>query len=168
MFLNTKYQIKYSVALIFAGAIVLQAFHMVEHFAQLHQHAFLGLSIPESNGLITALNLEEIHWIYNLTYFIMLMFVFKYCSFFDLQNRTDGQKVAILSFNTAFFLQGYHLVEHTVRMAQYFNTGCTPCVGILGIFFDGVYLHFVVNFLVFVFPFCAFFVFGFYKKCFRK
>jgi hypothetical protein len=160
----TQYKIKKSTALVFFAAILVQVFHMLEHFAQIYQHAILGLSIRDSVGLITFLNLEYVHWIYNLAYLILLGIVFKECRFFTLKDRTNSQKVAIILFGLSFFLQVYHVIEHTVRMSQYHITGCIPCMGILGSYFDGVYLHFVLNFLVFVYPLGVFFMFGFYKK----
>ncbi|KAF6245476.1 hypothetical protein [Nitrosopumilus sp. b2] len=167
MLSNVKYSISQKIVIVFVSALALQTFHMLEHLVQLHQHAILGWSIKDSSGIVGALNLEEIHWVYNLAYFVLLGIVFKDCSFFRLQDRMDGQKVAVLLFGIAFFLQGYHLVEHTVRMIQHFITGCSPCVGVLGVYVDGVYLHFILNFLVFTYPFGAFFVFGFHKKIVR-
>jgi hypothetical protein len=153
---------------VFLVAISLQSFHMLEHIVQLHQHAILGWSIKDSSGLFAALNLEEIHWIYNVAYLILLAIVFKKCSFQKIQNRPDFHKVFVLLFNISFFLQGYHVIEHSVRMIQYLQTQCVPCPGILGPFVDGVYLHFTLNFLVFIYPLAAFFVLGFHKKIISK
>jgi len=162
--LPDSFVIKKSTAVAFVVTLAVQSFHMVEHVAQIHQHAILDFSVAESQGLIGALNLEWVHWVYNLAYFILLGLVFKGYLFYNLDKRTDGQKVGILLFNVGFFLQGYHVIEHNVRMFQFFVTECTPCVGVLGVFFDGVYLHFVINFLVFIFPLATFFIFGFHKR----
>lgn len=51
-----------------------------------------------------------------------------------------------------FLLQGYHVVEHTVRMGQFFQLGCTPCPGILGWYVDLVYLHFTTNTATWLLP----------------
>jgi hypothetical protein len=152
-----------SISYVFLAAITLQSFHMLEHIVQLHQHAILGWSIQDSNGLFAVLNLEEIHWVYNAGYLILLAIVFKKGSF-KIYSRSKPHKVFVLLFNLSFFLQGYHVVEHSVRMIQYLQTQCTPCLGLLGPFVDGVYLHFTLNFLVFVYPLTAFFVLGFHKK----
>lgn len=123
LLLDTQYKIKKSTALVFFAAILVQVFHMLEHFAQIHQHAILGLSIKDSVGLLPFLNLEYVHWIYNLAYLILLGIVFKECRFFTLKDRTDSQKIAIILFGLGFFLQGYHVIEHTVRVSQYHITG---------------------------------------------
>jgi hypothetical protein len=157
-----------SIAFVFLAAIVLQSFHMLEHVVQIHQHAILGWSIQDSSGLFAVLNLEEIHWFYNAGYLILLAIVFKKCSFLKIYNRPNPHKVFVLLFNLSFFLQGYHVVEHSVRMVQYLQTQCVPCPGILGPFVDGVYLHFTLNFLVFIYPLAAFFVLGFHKKIISK
>jgi hypothetical protein len=164
MFSVSVNELNKSIAFVFLAAIVLQSFHMLEHIVQLHQHAILGWSIQDSSGLFAALNLEEIHWVYNFAYLILLVVVFKKCSFFKIHDKPDFQKVFVLLFNISFFLQGYHVVEHSIRMVQYLQTQCVPCPGILGPFIDGVYLHFTLNFLVFVYPLTAFFVLGFHKK----
>lgn len=161
---HSLYKVNRTIAYLLLSAIVLQTFHMIEHIVQLHQHAILGWGVKDSSGWIAALNLEEIHWIYNVSYFLLLGIVFKNCSFFTLKERPKIVRVSIILFNFAFVLQGYHVLEHTVRMTQYFYTQCTPCAGILGAHVDGIYLHFVLNFLVFVYPIGVFFALGFHKQ----
>lgn len=157
-----------SISFVFLAAIALQSFHMLEHIVQIHQHAILGWSIQDSSGLFAVLNLEEIHWVYNFAYLILLAIIFKKCSFFKIHDRPDSYKAFVLLFNISFFLQGYHVVEHSVRLIQYIQTQCLPCSGILGPFVDGIYLHFTLNFLVFIYPLAAFFVLGFHKKIILK
>ena len=137
---------------IFTVAIIIQSFHFVEHLAQFNQHFFQGLSIVESNGLIDSLNVEWVHWVYNLSYFGLLLFLFQKLKVRKLQDKTNGHKVFALVFGLSVILQGYHLLEHSVRMIQWTTTDCISCSGITGSFVDGIALHFIINFLVFVYP----------------
>jgi len=142
---------------VFITASILQAFHIVEHIAQIYQHLILGLSISESHGIIFFLDLEWNHFVFDaLVYFSLLAFVFWRCKFYRL-----GNKSAIL-FSVGLGIQTYHAFEHTVRMIQYYQTGCTPCLGVMGNFFDLVYLHGFLNLIVYILTLVGFL--GVYKR----
>lgn len=142
-------------------ALMAQTFHYVEHVAQVYQHWKLGLSIAESKGILFFLDLEWNHFIFNTLYLVLLIIVS-----FNLHKLKGyfGSRAALVVLDTCLFVQGYHSIEHAVRMVQYFSTGCTPCKGILGFYFDGVYLHFLFNTLVLILPLISFFMLGFHKK----
>jgi hypothetical protein len=145
----------------FTIALVAQTFHMVEHVAQVYEHAVLGWTIGASHGIIFFLDFEWNHFLFNTTYFIALLFVFVSCGFYSSKGLASQNKLALYAFNIGLLIQGYHVIEHSVRMIQYFQTGCTPCKGILGQYFDGIYLHALINTLVYVLPLLAFFLYGF-------
>lgn len=153
---------------IFAAALIGQTFHMIEHAAQVYQHAILGLSISESHGILFFLDLEWNHLIFNALYVGLLAVVFFQCRFYQTSGAVSERRLACLAFNAGFLVQGYHTIEHSVRMIQLFQVGCTPCPGILGRFFDGVYLHAVFNSLVYLLPLIAFFAYGFHSKFFGE
>ncbi len=149
---------------VFTAALVAQTFHMTEHVAQVYQHAVLGWSIPASRGLIFFLDFEWNHFVFNATYMLLLVFVFYQCKFYNVNGPVSERRVACLAFNMGVAVQGYHVVEHSVRIAQFLQTGCDPCKGILGWFFDGVYLHATLNTIVYVLPLVAFFAYGFQSR----
>lgn len=149
---------------VFAIALILQTFHITEHLAQVYQHAVIGLSIPQSHGILFFLDFEWNHFIFNSVYFIVLGVIFIQCRFFDGHGPAGEKRLASLAFTAGFLIQGYHVIEHSVRMTQFYQTGCTPCAGILGRFFDGVYLHFTLNAAVYILPLIAFLAYGFHLR----
>lgn len=148
----------------FTVAMLLQTFHMIEHVAQAYQHGVLGLSISESHGILFFLDLEWNHRVFNALYFALLAVVFFQCNFYKTLGAVKERRASCLSFDVGFLIQGYHVVEHSVRMIQYLQKGCTPCPGILGQLFDGVYLHAIFNTTVYILPLIAFLSYGFYLR----
>jgi hypothetical protein len=136
---------------------------MVEHVAQVYQHTVLGFAAPHSHGILWFLDLEWNHWIFNAAYLILIAVIFYRCKFYRIGNIKNAYRLVFALFGVGLAVQGYHVVEHSVRMVQFFQNGCTPCPGILGLFFDGVYLHALLNTVVYIGPFIAFFSLGFYS-----
>ena len=134
---------------ILALALVIQGFHWIEHLAQVYQHWWLSLPIKESKGILFFLDLEWNHFVFNSVYFLLLVFVW-----FRIQKTSFPVAMRFLIVGT--LIQGYHVIEHTVRIWQHIQTACEPCKGILGWYVDGVYLHFIFNTLVFLLPLIAF------------
>lgn len=130
----------------------IQTFHMTEHFIQVDQHFFQGLSIEESGGIVKELNLEEVHWVYNTSYFVLLLILWKKISLIRKLDKSNLERLIVILFTLTVIFQGYHVLEHTVRVAQYLVTGCTPCIGWLGNFINPIMLHFIINFMVFIYP----------------
>lgn len=138
-----------NILIIFTVAIIIQTFHFIEHIVQFNQHFFLGFSIADSNGLIDELNVEWVHWAYNFSFFFLLVIVYKKLT---IKIITPKERITYILFVMAIIIQGYHLVEHTVRLAQWIISNCFACPGLTGGLIDGVLFHFVMNFLVFVYP----------------
>ena len=139
--------------LIFLGALAIQFFHWIEHIAQVYQHMWLALSIKESRGILFFLDLEWNHLIFNALYLVLLIIVWQRARG---SAHFGGNNLAKYTLGGGMLIQGYHTIEHIVRIAQYFRTGCAPCKGILGWYIDGVYLHFTFNTFVLVLPLIAF------------
>lgn len=152
---------------VFTAALVAQTFHMVEHVAQIYQHAILGLSVRDSHGILFFLDLEWNHFVFNSLYFGLLAFVFFQCKFYRTNGPAGEKRFACYAFLAGLSIQSYHVFEHSVRIIQFLQTGCTPCPGILGRFFDGVYLHGMFNTVVYVLPLLAFISYGFHWKALR-
>lgn len=129
-------------ASIFVLALLVQALHEVEHVAQVYQRLWLGMGPQQAHGILFFLDVEWNHFLFNLGYLLLLSLVALYLLIHPTFAREQlGKKL----FWTGFFIQAYHVVEHTVRMGQFFELGCTPCPGILGWYFDLAYLHFAFN-----------------------
>ena len=106
----------------------------------------------EAHGILFFLDVEWNHFLFNLVYFTLLavvMFILLFVRDFELLRK---RRFTFLLFVLGFLVQAYHLVEHTVRMEQFFKLGCTPCPGILGWHLDLVYLHFSLNTATWLLP----------------
>lgn len=144
-----------NVVVLLLSALLLQTFHEMEHIAQFYQRWWLGVGPQEAHGILFFLDVEWNHFIFNALYFpllaVILFFLLFYPEFRSMRQRRMG-RIELGFFVLAFLLQGYHVIEHTVRMGQFFRLGCTPCPGILGWYFDLVYLHFAINTVTWLLP----------------
>ena len=138
-------------------ALILQFFHYTEHVAQVYQHWLKGLPIKESGGILYFLNLEWNHLIFNDIYLILLILAFvAYVSLIKKDpSLSSSLRSALFFIGATLVIQGYHVIEHIIRVGMHINTGCEPCPGILGKFVDGIYLHFTFNTIVFLLPLIA-------------
>jgi hypothetical protein len=161
--MNGKASLKGSVVLL--AALALQGGHYIEHLAQYYQHAFLYLSIKESHGILFFADLEWNHFVFNLLYFVLVAYAAVKMEFFTAR-AFQGMRNAIYRniFLGGVLLQGYHVLEHSGRIGQHLQTGCTPCPGFLGWYFDGIYLHFTYNSLTLFLPLIAFFGLGIHRQ----
>lgn len=154
---------KKRVAIIFLAALILQGFHMVEHFTQVYQFLVLRMPAFEAHGLLFFLDLEWNHFSFNLLYFLLLAYVYTGYKFYDRKEFAGRNPIPRYAFLAGFFIQGYHVIEHSARIGQFLQSGCTPCEGILGWFFNGILLHFTLNSITWALPMIAFFAYGLYK-----
>lgn len=133
-----------------AIAVIMQSYHMVEHVAQYIQYQFYGIARP--HGIIEQFDTEEIHLIFAIFFFILL---------FTIAHGYYPKKIPITlhMFRAGVGMQGYHMVEHIVRVIEHNTTGCEYCAGILGMFFNNIPLHFVMNWAVLIIPLITFIYF---------
>lgn len=123
-------------------AIFVQSFHMLEHIFQIVQKFALQLST--SRGLVgESLDVEPVHFAYNLAYLGLVTMVW-----FSVR-KTESRLICALS-TFAVGFQGWHFVEHVIKLEQHFTEGCLSCLGILGPFVDIVILHFMYSLVSFV------------------
>jgi len=134
----------------FAATLLVQFLHYIEHLAQVYQHWWLSLPIKESKGILFFLDLEWNHFVFNFAYLVLLVVFF----WFLLRKVSSRAVMRFLIAGT--LIQGYHSIEHAIRIWQHIQTACEPCKGILGWYIDGVYLHFAFNTLVLALPLVAF------------
>jgi hypothetical protein len=60
--------------------------------------------------------------------------------------------------------EGYHFVEHVFKIVQFLDTGMNGTPGILGHFFNLVWLHFVYNTIAYVPLLMVFFIDGYHRS----
>ena len=131
----------------FALTLLIQALHMVEHVAQVTQKFLLHMT--PAHGLIGALDLEQVHFAFNVLYLATLAAVMVGWFYYGSQLCSRQRTMAAILIGTVA-LQSYHMVEHSVKLAQFISTGMQGTPGIAGMHFDGVIFHALMNTAVFV------------------
>lgn len=125
---------------IITWALVIQAAHMVEHIAQVVQKYVLMMD--QARGFLGAVfDLEWVHFVYNSGLEVAFLAAF-------LLWRRAG-RIVPASLTLVVVFQGYHVVEHVVKMIQYYALGITMGPkGILGHAVPLILLHFAFNLVV--------------------
>ena len=131
-------------AALFAAALTVQLGHELEHFVQVVQAKVQHVAPP--HGLFGSIfDTEWVHFGYNLVLFVAMVAVLAaYRGSFWGSRRS----AAVGVFLAGVVFQGYHVVEHTVKIWQHVATGATPAPGIVGHHIDLVWLHFTYNLMV--------------------
>ena len=119
---------------------VSQTAHFFEHVAQMVQIHVLHLGGANAQGIVGQLNIEWVHFIWNALVLIALMALLPHF-------RTNPWLIAVTP------LAAWHLVEHSVMIATYLQTGVSGSPGLLssgGLLFGGLPvarpdLHFLYN-----------------------
>jgi hypothetical protein len=145
---------------IFVLTVAAQAFHMVEHIAQVMQK--FVFHVTPAHGLIGQLNLEQVHFAFNLFYLSMLVAVMIGWFYYGSQVSKKWKAFGIALVLTVL-VQGYHMAEHSVKLVQFIETMMQGTPGILGSHFDGVIFHAALNTAVFLPVLIVFFAAGIYK-----
>jgi hypothetical protein len=149
-----------AVALLFLEMILLQGFHEIEHIVQVFQRTVLG--IGKGAGVLgSVFDVEPVHMIYNLAFLLLLGGVYLGCR----RDRSvipahPGAVMKLLTVSLVF--QGFHTVEHMVKMWQFFETGLNGTPGIVGQWIPVVFLHLGYNTALYVPVVIAFFLGGFH------
>ncbi len=126
-------------ALVFLAVLaVIQTGHMAEHVAQVIQKFVLLL--PRAPGLLGSIfDFEWVHFVYNNTLEIGLIVVYLWW-------RRVSPDQPPWALTGVVWFQGYHSIEHFVKMYQYYALGITVGPkGILGFVFPLIWLHFFLN-----------------------
>ncbi|MDP3734824.1 MAG: hypothetical protein Q8R39_00120 [bacterium] len=113
---------------LFSLALLYQLFHWIEHVVQVYQHWLRGMPAAQSHGILFFLDFEWNHFVFNTGYFIALLVVLILIitkrQVFDIR----ASALWLLGIGTA--IQGYHQIEHIVKISQHLARGCEPCPGI--------------------------------------
>lgn len=163
---NTGTQATRGVALLLVLGIGYQIFHQGEHVAQVYQFWHLGRSAAESAGILWFANIEWNHFIFNAGYYVLLV-TFIWSMLRGMNRASIRPDTVGMSLIAGFLLiQGWHLLEHTVRIISHLSKGCEPCPGILDRMFGWglIYLHFWLNQFALALPASIFVHFGFYRR----
>ncbi len=152
----------YAIVAFAFAMFLIQSFHMLEHYAQVFQKFTLGIKGP--HGLIGQIDLEWVHFTYNVAVFIAMVGLFYAAEF----HRRDGWPwVKNTSLATVFtagvVIQGYHVIEHVVRIIQHIQTGIQGTPGILGYILDPVLLHYYLNVIIYIPILLIFFGYDFHR-----
>ena len=159
---ETEHTPSLALALAFLTVLVVLGFHEAEHVVELIQR-FILYSIV-SNGILGQLfHPEALHLVYNLLIFWLLAVVYTLGGGHRLHLWRRGMAAWwLLSF--ALVLQGYHLVEHLVKIWQFIDSGRVGTPGILGREVDLVWLHFFLATLTLALVAAAFRLGGFHRN----
>ena len=119
---------------------VSQTAHLLEHVAQMIQIHVLHLSGANAQGIVGKLNIEWVHFIWNVLVLVTLLVLLP-------RFRTNPWLIAVTP------LAAWHFVEHSVMIATYIQTGVSGTPGLLssgGLLFGGLPiarpdLHFLYN-----------------------
>lgn len=126
----------------FALLLVAQAGHLIEHLVQLVQLYAWGIPKQHAHGIVGALDIEWVHFIWNL---LVLAVVILIAYWF----RSNPWVML------ALILASWHQIEHIYILITYLTTGVSGSPGLLsrgGIIGGGLalprpILHFVYNFV---------------------
>lgn len=132
--------------LLFSGIVMVQMFHFMEHVAQILQK--YALSFGHSHGLLGHLvDREVVHFTYNVTLYAGLLLVLVA---FGLRERwREGRRAWMTLLVATVALQSYHVLEHGVKLSQYFALGHDDTPGMIGQFVPVILAHFAINVIVF-------------------
>jgi hypothetical protein len=147
-------------AFLFLETALLQGFHELEHVVQVTQRTVLGIS--KGAGMLgSVFDIEPVHMVYNLAFLALLAGVYAGCRR-DRSIIPKNADAVMKLLTVSFFFQGFHTVEHVVKMWQYFATGVNGTPGIFGYWIPVVYLHLSYNTALYVPVAIAFFLGGFH------
>jgi uncharacterized membrane protein YfhO len=149
----------------FALTVLIQAVHLVEHVAQVMQK--FVFHIAPAHGLIGQLDLEEVHFAFNLLYLTALMVVMVGWLYYGSQLCSKQKMLSAMLIGTVA-VQSYHMLEHSVKLAQFISTGMQGTPGIVGMHVDGVIFHALMNTAVFLPVVVVFFCAGLHQQLFRR
>lgn len=149
------------VALLFLGALLYQGFHQVEHTIETVQLRLLGHATART--LIGGLDFEWVHLGANV-FLLWCLIAVAVGAGTDTRDRwRSNAVVGWWGLCAALTVQGYHVVEHLVRIVQYLVTGEDPR-GTVTTVLDPVWFHFGVNLTVLVGMAVAFFGLGVHRN----
>ena len=129
------------------AGIAVQTFHMIEHALQVYRVRVDG--VPSRGGLAgPSVEAEWVHFIYNALVLTGLAAVVaaRARGWTPPGRRGVGDRLLVV----AAAVQGYHVIEHSVKLGQHLIGGAKVNPGIAGQQIDLVLLHFGINLAVYL------------------
>lgn len=125
--------------------LAIQSFHMFEHTLQVFRVRVDG--VPSRGGVVgPVVEAEWIHFIYNAAVLALLVLIF----FARRPERAPSQSNGGRFLLAGALVQGYHVIEHTVKLSQHLITGAKVNPGLAGKAFDLVLFHYAINLMVYL------------------
>ncbi len=150
----------------FALVVIVMVAHESEHVAQMWQKDVRHATCPiECRGILgSTFDVEWVHAAYNHS--ILLALAALYLGYRMWRREWREPRWAWLSLTTGIFVvQGYHVVEHSVKLEQWLDNGHrSPTPGILGQKFSLIELHFTINTVVFVLVIAGYLGLGLHRR----
>ena len=153
--------------LAFFAVIAVMAAHESEHLGQIIQKNGLENSCPKDcRGVLGFLfDVEWVHALYNHSLLLFLVGLYAAYRLWRREWRGDNRGAWLALTAAIFVVQGYHAIEHAVKIDQWLARGHTsPQPGILGQHFSLIELHFVINTAVFAGVAIGYFGLGFHRR----
>mgnify|MGYP000732668944 CR=1 FL=1 len=146
-------------AIVLFNGLAYQIAHHTEHLTQIYQYWYLHLRAMSSKGIIFFLDLEWNHFIFDMGYFWLLFvaFLLFYRRWKARGHWVDG--FGMFLWSSTLIIQGWHAIEHTVRIIRHVQLRCEPCAGVADVVFNVplIPLHFWFNVFALTLPLMAFF-----------
>ncbi|MEO6121345.1 MAG: hypothetical protein ABIW46_05190 [Acidimicrobiales bacterium] len=152
---------RHGVALLFLGALLYQGFHQLEHTIETVQLRVLGHD--SAHTLIGGLDFEWVHLGANVFLMWCIVAVAVGAGADTRASWRTDARVGWWGLCAALTVQGYHVVEHLVRIVQYVVSGGDYPPGTVTTVLDPVWFHFGVNLTVLVGMAVAFFGLGLHR-----
>ncbi|MGH9156099.1 MAG: hypothetical protein ACRD1K_09775 [Acidimicrobiales bacterium] len=152
-------------ALLFLGALLYQGFHQIEHTIETVQLRLLHHATAHT--LIGGLDFEWVHLGANVFLLWCLIAVAVCAGAATRASWRSDARVGWWGLCAALSVQGYHVVEHLVRIVQYLASGGKYPPGTVTTVLDPVWFHFGVNLTVLAGMAVGFFGLGQHRRVLR-
>lgn len=131
---------------IYLFLMVVSTGHFIEHVLQMFQFYMWHVKPWGLIGQIA--DREWLHVWYNLPAYLIILFIYLAIR----KNIPDFYQVdkSMKAMTIFLWIQGYHLLEHVVKIYQYFTTGIEPAPGMLGNLIPLVPLHFTLVIVTYI------------------
>ena len=146
-FCRTAHPPSVSVLPLVLAGLAVQTFHMAEHALQVFRVRID--QIPSRGGIVgPGVEAEWIHFLYNMVVFAAIFFVViaRAKGWEPRGQREVGDRLLVVG----FLVQGYHAVEHSLKLVQHLVGGAKVNPGLAGEFVDLVLLHYSINLIVYL------------------
>ena len=155
----------------FLLVILVMTAHEAEHVAQVLQKNALQNSCPvDCRGLLGfKADVEWVHFTYNHAILIALAAIYIGFGLWRREWRERNPPAWWALTIGIFGVQGYHAVEHAVKLEQWLTRGhMSPQPGILGTHFSLIELHMLINTVVFGLVLWGYFGLGFHRRALKR